>query len=104
MVVTPMLHRGVKIDLPVTAHHSKKQDTGEQLVVSVRSDGVYIDADKLEGEQLMARLRQELKTASRPVHVRADRALSYGEVRKVLEEVHAAGASNVGMGTEERKE
>jgi biopolymer transport protein TolR len=104
MVVTPMLHRGVKIDLPETAHHSKKQDTGEQLVVSVRSDGVYIEADKLEGEQLTSRLRTELKTASRPVHVRADRSLTYGEVRKVLEEVHAAGAINVGMGTEEHKD
>src|SRR5690349_17078827 len=34
MVVTPMLHRGVKIELPETANHAKKQDTGEQLVVS----------------------------------------------------------------------
>ena len=103
MVVTPMLHRGVKIDLPETTHHEKKQDTGEQLVVSVRADGVYIETDKLEGAQLDARLRQELKVGSRPVHVRADRSLRYGDVRKVLEQVHAAGASSVGMGTEEQK-
>ncbi len=104
MVVTPMLHRGVKIDLPETVHHQKHQDSGEQLVVSVRGDGVYIETDKLEGEQLAARLRQELKISSRPVHIRADRSLSYGAVRKVLEEVHAAGAVTVGMGTEEHKE
>ena len=73
MVITPMLHRGVKIELPETAHHEKKQDTGEQLVVSIRGDGVYIETDKLEGERLMEKLRTELKTASRPVHVRADR-------------------------------
>src|SRR5215831_468902 len=36
MVVTPMLHRGVKIDLPETAHHEKKQDSGEILIVTVR--------------------------------------------------------------------
>jgi biopolymer transport protein ExbD len=102
MVVTPMLHRGVKIDLPQTSHHEKKQDTGEQLVVSVRADGVYIETDKLEGAQLDARLRQELKVGSRPVHIRADRSLKYGEVRKVLEQVHAAGATAVGMGTEEK--
>src|ERR1700716_1036790 len=29
MVVTPMLHRGVKIDLPTAAHHNKEQDNGE---------------------------------------------------------------------------
>jgi biopolymer transport protein ExbD len=104
MVVTPMLHRGVKIDLPETQHHEKKQDSGEQLVVSVRGDGTYIETDKLEGDLLMARLRSELKASSRPVHIRADRALTYGAVRKVLEMVHAAGAITVGLGTEEHKE
>ena len=49
MVVTPMLHRGVKIDLPETAHHAQRQDTGEQLIVSVRADGVYITS--LHGSQ-----------------------------------------------------
>jgi biopolymer transport protein ExbD len=69
----------------------------------VRSDGVYIETDKLEGATLMTRLQKELKTASRPVHVRADKSLHYGEVRKVLEMVHAAGATSVAMGSEEQK-
>jgi biopolymer transport protein ExbD len=103
MVVTPMLHRGVKIDLPETAHHDKKQDTGEQLVVSIRDDGTYIETDKLDEAALTARLQKELKTISRPVHVRADKSLKYGDVRKVLEQIHAAGAQQVAMGTEEQK-
>ncbi len=103
MVVTPMLHRGVHIDLPETQNHAKKQDTGEQLVVSVRADGAYIETDKLEGQALMTRLQKELKTQSRPVHVRADKSLGYGDVRKILEMVHVAGATIVGMGSEEKK-
>ena len=103
MVVTPMLHRGVHIDLPETAHHQKHQDTGEQLVVSVRGDGTYIETEKLEGEALMARLRKELTSSSRPVHIRADRSLNYGAVRKVLEDVHAAGAQQVALGTAEHE-
>ncbi len=47
MVVTPMLHRGVKIDLPTTANHEKKQDTGEQLVVGIRDEGTYIETEKI---------------------------------------------------------
>ncbi len=102
MVVTPMLHRGVKIDLPTTEHHDKKQDTGEQLVVGIRGDGTYIETEKIPDEQLVDRVRKELKSA-RPVHVRADKSLTYGEVRKVLEKIHEAGAQNVAMGTEEQK-
>ncbi|MDB4966953.1 MAG: Biopolymer transport protein ExbD/TolR [Myxococcales bacterium] len=102
MVVTPMLHRGVHIELPVTEHHDKKQDTGEQLVVTIRADGTFIETDKIPDEALIERVKKELKT-SRPVHVRADKSLPYGDVRKVLEKIHEAGAQNVAMGTEEAK-
>jgi biopolymer transport protein ExbD len=102
MVVTPMLHRGVHIELPITQHHDKKQDTGEQLVVSIRADGTWIETDKIPDDALVDRVKKELKT-QRPVHVRADKSLNYGAVRKVLEKIHDAGAQNVAMGTEEQK-
>jgi biopolymer transport protein TolR len=103
MVVTPMLHRGVHVELPTTEHHQKKQDTGEQLVVTIRGDGaVFIETDKIPDEQLVERVKKELK-AQRPVHVRADKNLHYDVVRKVLEKVHDAGAQNVAMGTEDQK-
>jgi biopolymer transport protein ExbD len=105
MVVTPMLHRGVAVNLPETKNHSKKQDTGEQIVLSVSKAGIFMDADKIETGKLGATLENELrKKSGRPIHVRADRALRYGDVRKVLEEVHAAGAATVNLETEEFKE
>jgi biopolymer transport protein ExbD len=103
MVVTPMLHRGVHVQLPETLHHEKKQDTGEQLVVTIRGDGaVFIETDRIQDENLVDRVKAELKK-QRPVHVRADKSVTYGVVRKVLEKIHDAGAQNVGMGTEEQK-
>jgi biopolymer transport protein ExbD/biopolymer transport protein TolR len=105
MVVTPMLHRGVDLELPKTKHHATRQDTGEQLVVSVRGDGVYIEADKVDIEQLPTLLEKELKNnPTRPVNVHADNSLKFGEVRKVLEQVHASGAATVNMETQEKKE
>jgi biopolymer transport protein TolR len=105
MVVTPMLHRGVDLELPKTKHHSTRQDTGEQLVVSVRADGVYIEADRVDLDKLPAQLEKELKNnAARPVNVHADRGLKWIEVRKVLEKVHESGAPTVNMETKENKE
>ena len=104
MVVTPMLHRGVDLELPVTQHHGKRQDTGEQIVVSVRGDGAYVEADRVEVDKLAGLIEKELKAGARPVNVRADRALRFGEVRKVLEQLHAAGAPMVNMETQETKE
>src|SRR5215467_9414965 len=94
MVVTPLLHRGVHVVLPTTEH----------LMLSVRKDGTYIDADRIESGALASVLQRELRKGSRPVNVRADRSLRYGDVRKVLEEVHAAGATTVNMETTDRKE
>jgi biopolymer transport protein ExbD/biopolymer transport protein TolR len=104
MVVTPMLHRGVDLELPKTANHSTRQDTGEQIVVSVRADGVYIEADKVDVEKLASLLEAQLKNGNHPVNVKADKSLKFGEVRKVLEQVHASGATQVNMETKENKE
>jgi biopolymer transport protein ExbD len=104
MVVTPMLHRGVDLELPQTRHHLTRQDTGEQVVVSVRGDGVYIEADKVDVEQLASLLEKEMKNGPRPINVHADRNLKFGEVRKVLEQIHASGAAQVNMETKEIKE
>jgi biopolymer transport protein TolR len=103
MVVTPMLHRGPEVQLPQTKNHTNHQDTGEQIVVSVRSDGTYVEADKVDLDKLETVLEKELKTP-RPVNVRADYTLKFGEVRKVLEKVHASGAPVVNMETKENKE
>ena len=119
MVITPMLHRGVEIQLPETTHHDQKQDTGEQLIVSVRADGVYIETDKVletpevgkdakqpskaDVEALSGRLRKDLKDGTRPAFVRADKRLKYGQVRYVLEQLHNAGVGTVSMQTEEPK-
>jgi biopolymer transport protein ExbD len=104
MVVTPLLHRGVHVILPTTEHHNKKQDTGEQIMLSVRKDGTYIDADRVDSGALTPILQRELRKGNRPVNVRADRSLRYGDVRKVIEQVHAAGAGTVNMETTDRKE
>ena len=109
MVVTPMLSRGVAIDLPVTKHHDKKQDTGEQLVVGIAFDGrVFLETDAVNDDKLVQAVRDALGQrksdgAPKEIHVKGDRRLTYGEVRKVLEKIHEAGAPSVALGTEELK-
>lgn len=104
MVVTPMLHRGVDLELPKTANHSTRQDTGEQIVVSVRQDGCYIEADKVDVDKLQGLIEALLKNGTHPVNVKADKGLKFGEVRKVLEQVHASGAPQVNLETKENKD
>ena len=52
MVITPMIVRGVSVDLPITSHHDRKNDDNKDLIVSINSSGdVYVNADKIAGRK-----------------------------------------------------
>ena len=105
MVVTPMLSRGAKVELPETSHHDKKNDNGEQVIVTVAPDGtVWVEGDPVTNENFAEHMKLAMKKhTSGEVHVKGDRHLEYGVVRKVLERIHEAGAPSVALGTEEHK-
>src|SRR5262245_66558227 len=53
MVVTPMLSRGVDVQLPIASNNEKKQDTGDQIVVSLTNTGaIYFDTKKVDADRL----------------------------------------------------
>src|SRR5204863_9103676 len=59
MVVTPMLQKGVPINLPVTEDPEKTPDTEKQLQISVKSDGtVYLGSLAVRKEQVNSELEQ----------------------------------------------
>ena len=104
MVVTPMLARGVAVDLPRTKFHEKKNDTGEQIVVSIDQAGkIWVGADIVELDGVKAAVQAEFRKKGSEIHVKADHRLTYVEVRRVLEKIHEAGAPTVALGSEERK-
>jgi biopolymer transport protein TolR len=105
MVVTPMLQRGVDVRLPRTRHHQSENDTGEQLMLSVRADGsVWLDREQVRPDRIEALLRDALaRNPGRPVYLKGDARLRYGRVREVLEACHRAGSQQVALATEEEK-
>ena len=87
MVVTPMIVRGVSVDLPVTSHHDRKNDDNKDLIVSINASGdVYVDADKVPLDRLTAAVargapplpRQGRLRQSRPPHPLRRRARGDG--------------------------
>src|SRR5216117_1838577 len=59
MVVTPMLQKGVPVNLPVTEEPEKTPDTDKQLQISVKSDGVvYLGSAVVRKEEVQAQLEK----------------------------------------------
>jgi len=105
MVVTPMLQRGVDVRLPRTRHHASENDTGEQLMLSVKADGsLWLDRELVDPRRLESVLGDALRrNPGRPIYLKGDSRLRYAKVRDVLEACHRAGAQQVALATEEDK-
>src|SRR5438128_2526950 len=99
MVVTPMLQKGVPVNLPITEEPEKTPDTEKQLQISVKADGtVYLGSMVVRKEQVQSELEQiHQRTPDREIAVKGDRTVKYGAVISVLKSCREVGFNNVGL-------
>ena len=106
MVVTPMLQRGKDVRLPRAHQVEKDQDRPDPIIVSVTPDKrVYIEHDPYDDRSFQERLADELtQKPGRPILLKGDQSLAYGEVRRVMNLARKAGAKGISLGVEELKD
>jgi len=99
MVVTPMLQKGVPINLPVTEDPEKTPDTDKQLQISVKANGaVYLGSSVVRKEQVQAELEAiHQRTPDREIAVKGDKQVKYGDVLDVLKACREVGFNDVGL-------
>ena len=101
MVTAPILQQGVPVDVPkVSGGPLAGQE--EQLVVNVGKGGeTYLNDTPMSLDQITEKLRAIVTARpDRQIYVRADQAVSYGVVMKVMGAVRDAGLARVGLVTE----
>jgi biopolymer transport protein TolR len=105
MVVTPMLQKGVPVNLPVTDGPEKTPDTDKQLQISVKADGsVYIGPTVVRKDQVQSQLEEvHQKTPDREIAVKGDREVKYGDIVDVLKACREVGFNDVGLIAQPRK-
>lgn len=104
MVVTPMIASGVAVDLPRTAHHSRKPDDGKDIIVSVTQDGrIYVGTRQLSSAEELAAVvaAEQRRFPDKSVFLKGDGRARFGAIRKVVKTLREASFSDVVMGTEE---
>ena len=99
MVVTPMLQKGVPVNLPMTEDPEKTPDSEKQLLISVKADGsVYLGSTVVRKEQVQSELELiHQKTPDREIAVKGDKLSKYGAVLDVLKACREVGFNNVGL-------
>jgi biopolymer transport protein TolR len=95
MVVLPSMVNGVAVSLPRTSSVASVDE--RVLPITVKADGsVYIGSLVIRRDEVRSSLQRLRATeASRPIAVRADKRVLYGEVVTVLAECREAGWQDV---------
>jgi biopolymer transport protein ExbD len=101
MVVTPILVTGVPVKLPAARTGAAIGEASRQLPITVKEDGsLYFDAIVIRAEQLADELQQRHAAhPERPVVVRGDAHVKYGDIVAVLDACRRAGFADVGLVT-----
>lgn len=99
MVVTPMLQKGVPVNLPVTEQPEQTPDTEKQLQISVKADGtVYLGPNVVRKDQVESALKAiQEKEPDREIAVKGDRTVKYGDILDVLKACREVGFNDVGL-------
>jgi biopolymer transport protein TolR len=105
MVTAPLLTAGVPVNLPDARAKALDQDQ-QPVQVSLDAAGkLFIGEEEVADDALPARLAaiaSAAKGAEPPqVYLRADRALGYGRVMRVMGELNRAGLNRVALLTVE---
>ena len=103
MVITPMLQEGIQINLPFARNTEKKdQDEAVAIVVAVKGPQVvYVQKKQIARDQYLAEMTEvHDRMPDKVVLIKADRAMIYGDVRKIMIETNQAGFDTVSLVTE----
>jgi biopolymer transport protein TolR len=100
MIISPMMSRGLDVNLPKSEANTVKQE--ERVVLTVtRSQALFVEQERVDISKLKGVLESIRK--SKPlvnVYLRADKDAPYGAVVQVMDVVKRSGIDRLGMVTE----
>lgn len=108
MVITPMLSKGVSVDLARTRNHiaMDEADQEDAVLIAITRDGsVFLGRSRIAGEDLQAEVEDMLTTRiDKTVYVKSDARSRYERVVEVVNILRSAGCDQVGLMTEKLEE
>jgi biopolymer transport protein ExbD/biopolymer transport protein TolR len=108
MVVTPMLTKGLSVELAKVNNPSDmpNADKDDAVIVGISASGdVFIGSAKSDVTQIADQVRDRISNKlDKTVFVKSDGRAKYGDVVKVVDEIRSAGVDNVGLITDKAEQ
>src|SRR6202042_473427 len=107
MVVTPMLQKGVSVDMAKADNAQDMQDADKDdaIIIAVTRDGnLYLGSSKIQLDEITGKVKDLISNRlDKTVFVRSDSRAKYGDVAKAVDEVRSAGVDHLGLLTEKNR-
>jgi biopolymer transport protein TolR len=107
MVITPMLQKGVSVDMAKVNNPTPMPDADKEdalLVVVMRDGQIFFGTDRVSADELANKVKDRLANkVDKRVFIRADVRAKYGAVVDVVDNVRSAGVDDVGLLTEQKQ-
>jgi biopolymer transport protein ExbD len=104
MVITPMLQKGVSVDLARTRNPNAMPDADKEdaVVIAVTRDGkLYMGSKPINLDEVTKTVKDRISNKlDKTVYIKADARAKYGDVVGVVDQVRAAGIDQLGLLTE----
>jgi biopolymer transport protein TolR len=104
MIAAPLLVSGVPIDLPESRAKALEPEE-EQVDISIDKEGqIFLNNDQVKFNDLAKQLEQIAAAQDpekpRPITLRGDTEIAYGEMMRVMGELNRVGLNKVSLVTE----
>jgi biopolymer transport protein ExbD/biopolymer transport protein TolR len=101
MVITPMLQKGVSVDLARVNNPRLMQaaDKEDATVLAITRDGkIYLGADGISLDKITGKVKDRVADKlDKTVYIKSDARAKYGDVVTVVDAVRAAGVDAIGL-------
>ncbi len=108
MVTAPMMQEGVNVKIPeVPGGAPIDQDQSRNdIIIAVDDKGaIYIDDAQVQEQALVEKIQAKVKeNPKHDVYLRADKAVAYGTVVRIMAALRGAGITDLGMITSPKEE
>ena len=101
MVITPMLQKGIQVDLAKARNYRQMPDDDKEdaVEVAITRDGkIFLKTSPVTADELTPKVKDLIAgRLDKTVYIRSDARAKYGDVVKVVDNVRAAGVDSLGL-------
>ena len=104
MVITPMLQKGVSVDMARVDNPSNMEDADKEdaVLLAITKDGkIYLGAEQIALEKVKEAVQDRIAARSnKTVYIKSDARAKYGRVTELVDEVRTTGVDQIGLLTD----